>query len=181
MRAPQRVDRGLIDDSVVRECAVVVGREEELAVDRGEHPGTHLRNERVYLGTSAGSYLYARQPLRDTQVRLSVTGSTAGAERDAAGDEDGEFTLVHLTGLYLPAVESSGPLTGARYYLDPDSEPEQGTVAALELSFGTHTTLFLDPLTWGGLELGRHGAFERWYTDRFSAHQRRLREVRWTP
>ena len=152
-------------------------------VSRDEHPGTHLRNNRLYLTTSSGPYLSAHQPLGDLQVRLSVVDSVAEAERDAAesDDEDEEFTLVHLTDLYFPAFENAGPLTGARYYLDPGSDPGNGTVAALELSLGAYTTLFIDPLTWGGLELGRRGAFERWYTDRFSVHQRRLREVRWAP
>jgi hypothetical protein len=152
-------------------------------VDRGVIPGTRLRNDRVYLGTASGAYLCVHQPPREAVARLSVVGSPAGAEREAAelNEEDEEFTLVHLTGLYFPALEDAGPLTGARYYLDPQCDPERGTVAALELSLGAHTTLFLDPLTWGGLELGRRGDFERWYSDRFCAHQRRLREVRWSP
>jgi hypothetical protein len=116
-------------------------------------------------------------------VRLSVVDSPADAEREAAelGEEDEEFTLVHLTSLYFPAFEDAGPLTGARYYLDPRCDPERGTVAALELSLGTYTTLFLDPLTWGGLELGHRGGFEHWHSDQHSARRRHLREVRWAP
>ncbi|WP_152521048.1 hypothetical protein [Nocardiopsis ganjiahuensis] len=152
-------------------------------VNRDEHPATHLRNRWVYLSTAAGPYLCAHQPLDDVVVRLSVVDSVSDAERDVTEflDEGEEFTLVHLTDLYFPALESAGPLTGARYYLDPRSDPGKGTVAALELSLGAYTTLFLDPLTWGGLELGRRGDFERWYANRFSVHQRHLREVRWAP
>ncbi|MDA2811153.1 hypothetical protein O4J56_10940 [Nocardiopsis sp. RSe5-2] len=149
-----------------------------------ERPFLNVWNTSLYVVTDEGM-LRIEDRRAHGRLHLSRTDDLTDAEQDldehVLNREYGEeFMPVSLEWQLLADGRDFNTLTRARYAAGPDSRPQQGVVDCLELVFDDCCCLFTAS-EWDGLDVGSHGAFDRW-TDYLHEDPEGLRRVvEWTP